>query len=29
MKVILNAALNIANNFRASVNKPIVAGSNT
>lgn len=25
----LNAALNIANNFRASVNKPIVAGSNT
>lgn len=23
----LNAALNIANNFRASVNKPIVAGS--
>ena len=25
----LNAAINIANNFRASVNKPIVAGSNT
>ena len=25
----LNAALNIANNFRASVNKPIVADSNT
>lgn len=24
----LNAALNITNNFRASVNKPIVAGSN-
>ena len=25
----VNAAINIANNFRASVNKPIVAGSNT
>lgn len=25
----LNAAINIENNFRASVNKPIVAGSNT
>ena len=25
----LNAAVNIANNFRASVNKPIVVGSNT